>query len=30
MSGAGADRFTPWFKMEWAQIWRDHRQWIPA
>jgi isopentenyl-diphosphate delta-isomerase len=20
-----ADRFTPWFKMEWVRIWRDHR-----
>jgi isopentenyl-diphosphate delta-isomerase len=18
--------FTPWFKLEWARIWRDHRQ----
>jgi isopentenyl-diphosphate Delta-isomerase len=30
MAGAGADRFTPWFRMEWAQIWRDHRELIPA
>jgi isopentenyl-diphosphate Delta-isomerase len=22
---ADADKFTPWFKMEWARIWRDHR-----
>jgi isopentenyl-diphosphate Delta-isomerase len=22
---ARADEFTPWFKMEWARIWRDHR-----
>jgi isopentenyl-diphosphate Delta-isomerase len=22
---AGADRFTPWFVMEWERIWRDHR-----
>ena len=22
---AEADKFTPWFKMEWARIWRDHR-----
>jgi len=21
----GADKFTPWFKLEWARIWRDHR-----
>ena len=30
MSGAAAERFTPWFKLEWAQIWRDHRKLIPA
>ena len=22
---AGAGNFTPWFKIEWARIWRDHR-----
>jgi isopentenyl-diphosphate Delta-isomerase len=21
----GAGNFTPWFKLEWARIWRDHR-----
>ncbi len=25
MTGAGASQFTPWFKLEWARIWRDHR-----
>ena len=25
MSGSGAEQFTPWFKLEWARIWRDHR-----
>lgn len=25
MGGAGAERFTPWFAMEWERIWRDHR-----
>ncbi|HSY08469.1 MAG TPA: isopentenyl-diphosphate Delta-isomerase [Steroidobacteraceae bacterium] len=25
MSADGAARFTPWFMLEWAQIWRDHR-----
>jgi hypothetical protein len=25
LTGAGAERFTPWFKLEWARIWRDHR-----
>ncbi|HEV7138376.1 MAG TPA: isopentenyl-diphosphate Delta-isomerase [Steroidobacteraceae bacterium] len=27
MGGAGAERFTPWFSLEWARIWRDH---LPA
>ena len=22
----GATKFTPWFMMEWARIWRDHRE----
>jgi isopentenyl-diphosphate delta-isomerase len=25
MSSAERSRFTPWFMLEWAQIWRDHR-----
>jgi isopentenyl-diphosphate delta-isomerase len=25
-----ADRFTPWFKLEWARIWRDHRTDVAA
>ena len=25
MSGSGAELFTPWFKLEWARIWQDHR-----
>jgi isopentenyl-diphosphate Delta-isomerase len=25
LTGSGADKFTPWFKLEWARIWRDHR-----
>ena len=25
MSAGGSGRFTPWFTLEWAQIWRDHR-----
>jgi len=25
LAGPGADKFTPWFKLEWARIWRDHR-----
>ena len=23
--GTGAERFTPWFAMEWERIWREHR-----
>jgi len=30
IGGAQADRFTPWFKLEWAQIWRDHRSLLPG
>lgn len=25
LSGSEAEKFTPWFKLEWARIWRDHR-----
>lgn len=25
LAGSDAGRFTPWFKMEWERIWRDHR-----
>jgi isopentenyl-diphosphate delta-isomerase len=25
MAGADNSRYTPWFKLEWASIWRDHR-----
>ena len=25
MSGPGAARFTPWFRLEWERVWRDHR-----
>jgi isopentenyl-diphosphate delta-isomerase len=25
MAGAGMEKFTPWFRLEWARIWRDHR-----
>ena len=25
LAGGAADRYTPWFKLEWARIWRDHR-----
>jgi isopentenyl-diphosphate Delta-isomerase len=26
MAAQGARTFTPWFMLEWARIWRDHRQ----
>jgi isopentenyl-diphosphate Delta-isomerase len=25
LAGPQAERFTPWFKLEWERIWRDHR-----
>jgi len=25
LAGAGGEQFTPWFKLEWERIWRDHR-----
>ncbi len=25
MSCAGISKYTPWFMLEWARIWRDHR-----
>ncbi len=25
MADGGGLTFTPWFKLEWARIWRDHR-----
>jgi isopentenyl-diphosphate Delta-isomerase len=25
MSGSDAVKFTPWFKLEWRRVWRDHR-----
>ena len=25
LSGAERRAFTPWFKLEWERIWRDHR-----
>jgi isopentenyl-diphosphate Delta-isomerase len=30
LSGNEAARFTPWFKLEWARIWRDHRAAVVA
>jgi isopentenyl-diphosphate Delta-isomerase len=26
----GAERFTPWFRLEWERIWRDHRAELQA
>jgi isopentenyl-diphosphate delta-isomerase len=25
LTGAAAQKFTPWFRLEWERIWRDHR-----
>jgi isopentenyl-diphosphate delta-isomerase len=25
LAGSGADKFTPWFMLEWGRVWRDHR-----
>ncbi len=25
LAGGEGEKFTPWFKLEWARIWRDHR-----
>jgi isopentenyl-diphosphate delta-isomerase len=25
LAGAEAERFTPWFRLEWERIWREHR-----
>jgi isopentenyl-diphosphate delta-isomerase len=25
LAGPGGEQFTPWFKLEWERIWRDHR-----
>jgi isopentenyl-diphosphate Delta-isomerase len=30
MQGAGTQRFTPWFTLEWERIWRDHRPAVRA
>ncbi len=30
LASAAAARFTPWFTMEWARIWRDHRAAVMA
>ncbi len=30
LSGSEADKYTPWFKLEWARIWRDHRAAVQA
>jgi isopentenyl-diphosphate Delta-isomerase len=26
MSGADSSRYTPWFMLEWARVWREHRE----
>jgi isopentenyl-diphosphate delta-isomerase len=25
LAEGGPERFTPWFRLEWERIWRDHR-----
>ena len=30
LEAPGAGPFTPWFKLEWSRIWRDHRQRVLA
>ncbi len=30
MTGTAASLFTPWFKIEWARIWNDHRRELEA
>lgn len=30
LSEADCSRYTPWFMLEWARIWRDHRQAVLA
>jgi len=30
MSGADRAKYTPWFMLEWARIWRDHRPAVAA
>ena len=25
LAATGVEKFTPWFRMEWERIWRDHR-----
>ncbi len=30
MRGADAERFTPWFTLEWERIWREHRPALQA
>lgn len=30
LSGADSSKYTPWFRLEWARIWRDHRPVVAA
>jgi len=30
LAAPGGVKFTPWFTMEWARIWRDHREVVLA
>jgi isopentenyl-diphosphate delta-isomerase len=30
LQSSGAERFTPWFRLEWARVWQDHRSAVQA
>jgi isopentenyl-diphosphate delta-isomerase len=30
LTGSSADHFTPWFRLEWERIWREHRPSVAA
>ena len=30
INGPGAERFTPWFLLEWRRIWSEHRDVVPG
>jgi isopentenyl-diphosphate delta-isomerase len=30
LAGSGAEQFTPWFRLEWTRVWREHRPALAA
>ncbi len=30
MDGADREKYTPWFRLEWARVWSDHRATVAA